>query len=407
MFRQAAGALLLILLSLTGVVWIALALKQLNLVTSEGQSAMMLFKMTTLAVPNLMVLIAPIALLIASFHTLNRLSGDSELIVLTAAGATTWTVGRPLVLLALVVSIAVSLTNHFLMPWSLREARDLSIQIRADLIGQVVQPGTFVSPEKDLTFHIRDRAFNGELLGLLMHDSRDPKQTVVYLAERGIVVKQDVGPFLVMYQGHILRKTDPKAPPQIIAFDTYAVDLDRFEAKGSAPELKPRERYFEELVRPGPDDEDFRRQPGHFRAELHERLSNPLYPFAFVLIALAFAGRALSVRQNRADAIVTGFLIAAGVRLAGLACNNLVVLDANAAPLLYLLPVISGALGYLGIVLGAKPRRGPVLRDRIMLPIEDLLARLARTGRGPITVTQAAAGTPRPRGPQQTPAAAG
>ena len=52
LFRQTAGALILILLSLTGVVWIALALKQLNLMTSEGQGALTFLKMTTLALPS-------------------------------------------------------------------------------------------------------------------------------------------------------------------------------------------------------------------------------------------------------------------------------------------------------------------------------------------------------------------
>ena len=52
-FRQAGGALLIILLSLSAIVWVALALRQLNVLTSQGQDVWMLFKMTTLALPNL------------------------------------------------------------------------------------------------------------------------------------------------------------------------------------------------------------------------------------------------------------------------------------------------------------------------------------------------------------------
>ncbi|NJO24315.1 MAG: LptF/LptG family permease, partial [Sphingomonadales bacterium] len=89
-FRQSAGTLLLILLSLSGVVWIALALRQLNLVTTQGQETWIFLKMTLLALPNLMALVAPLALLVAVIHVLNRLNGDSELIVATAAGATVW-----------------------------------------------------------------------------------------------------------------------------------------------------------------------------------------------------------------------------------------------------------------------------------------------------------------------------
>ena len=75
-FRQAGSALLIILLSLSSIVWVALALRQLNVVTSQGQDVWMLIKMTTLALPNLMAIVAPFSLLIACIHTLNRLNGD-------------------------------------------------------------------------------------------------------------------------------------------------------------------------------------------------------------------------------------------------------------------------------------------------------------------------------------------
>src|ERR1700754_4856072 len=94
-FRQAASAFLLILISLTGVVWIALALRQFNVVTSQGQDTWMLIRVTSLAVPNLMAIIAPFSLLIGALQTFNRLNTDSELIVLSAAGSTVWTVARP------------------------------------------------------------------------------------------------------------------------------------------------------------------------------------------------------------------------------------------------------------------------------------------------------------------------
>src|SRR5690606_29852185 len=204
LFRQVSGALLLILLSLSGVVWIALALRELDLVTSEGQDALVFVIMTTLALPNLIALIAPIALLIATIHTLNRLNGDSELIVLTASGATVWTIARPLLLLALLVSIGVAFVNHIGMPWSLRLLREYVVQVRADLISQVLKPGQFSSPERNLTFHIRDRTYEGELLGILMQDARDEKQTMAYLAERGVFVKQAESNFLVLTNGHIV-----------------------------------------------------------------------------------------------------------------------------------------------------------------------------------------------------------
>jgi len=357
-FRQAGGALLIILLSLSGIVWVALALRQLNVVTSQGQDAWMLFKMTTLALPGLIAIIAPFSLLIATIHTLNRLNSDSELIVLTASGATIWTAARPLLLLAALVALGVGFVNHAAMPWSLRLVREYIVQVRTDLLTQVIQPGRFSSPERNLTFHIRERTLDGELLGLIMHDTRDASQSQSYLAERGLIVKQEPSSYLVMSNGHILRRKVGDEPAQVIAFDKYAVDLARFERKmdGKERDLKPRERYLGELLNPKSTSKQYRKSPGSFSAELHERFSNPLYPIAFVLIALASIGQAQSTRQNRMQYVAAAFVIAASLRVGGLALNNVVSLQTAMTPLLYLLPLVAAG-GALWVM--SHPAREP------------------------------------------------
>src|SRR5688572_22848893 len=184
-FRQTSGALLLVLLSLTGIVWITLALRELNVVTAHGQSAVTLVKMTTLGLPNFTAVITPFALLITVIHTLNRLNSDSEIIVLTASGATAWTIVKPLVVLGLIVMTFVAFIGHFAMPWSLRQLREIVVDVRTDLLTQVVQPGRFSSPERGLTFHIRERGLDGTLKGLVMHDARKEADVQSYLAEEG------------------------------------------------------------------------------------------------------------------------------------------------------------------------------------------------------------------------------
>ena len=380
-FRQAGVALLIILLSLSGIVWVALALRQLNVVTSQGQDVWMLFKMTTLALPNLMAIIAPFSLLIAAIHTLNRLNGDSELIVLTASGATVWTAARPLLFLAVLVAIGVGFVNHVGMPWSLRQLREYVIQVRTDILTQVIQPGQFSSPENNLTFHIRERTLNGELLGLIVHDTRDQAQTQSYLAERGLIVDRNDTNYLIMSKGHIVRRENKDVPAQIIAFDKYAVDLDRFEKKvDDNDDLKPRERYLSELLYPEADSKRFRREPGKFRAEIHERTSNPLYPLAFVFIALAAVGQAHSTRQSATKQVATAFVVAASARLAGLALNNVVVLNAATVPLLYGVPL--GAIVICAFIIERNRRRLKtsalaVFFGRIFDPVTDLVVRIA------------------------------
>jgi lipopolysaccharide export system permease protein len=392
-FRQAGGALLIILLSLSGIVWVALALRRLNVVTSQGQDVWMLVKMTTLALPNLMAIIAPFSLLIAAIHTLNRLNGDSELIVMTASGATVWRAARPLMLLGLLVMGGVAFVNHLAMPWSLRLLRQYIVEVRTDLLTQVIQPGQFSSPESGLTFHIRERALNGELLGLIVHDTRDKAQTQSYLAERGIIVKRDPSNYLIMMDGHIIRRSNKDEPAQIVAFDKYAVDLDRFEKKATKnDDLKPRERYLSELLHPEKDSRRFKQEPGKFRSELHERSSNPLYPIAFVLIAIAAVGQARSTRQNRVQQVTLAFVLAAALRLAGLALNNVVTLNAQATPLMYALPLGAILLALLAIERNRRTIRTSRLARLLAAIIEaasTAMSRLASLVRRPSTAARA------------------
>ena len=169
-FRQTAGALVMILLTLTLIVWMTTALRQISLVTNQGQSFLIFLKITLLAMPNLITIVAPVALLISALHVLNRLSGDSELIVLSASGSTSWRVIRPLLYLGLLVGGFVAFSNAYLSPSTQRQLREYTIKVRTDLIAQVIQPGKFSSPEAGLTVHIADRKENGTLLGLMIHD---------------------------------------------------------------------------------------------------------------------------------------------------------------------------------------------------------------------------------------------
>src|SRR6266508_1811124 len=257
MFRQVTNAFLVILLTLTAVVWLATALKELNLITSQGQSILLFFQMTLLSLPSLVALIAPNALLMAALYTLDRMNGDSELIVMTASGAPIWRIGAPLLALGAIVSVAILLANVFVTPASMRALRSFITQVRADLISQVIQPGRFSSPETGLTFHIRDRSLNGDLLGLLVQAERDPSQMMSYLAEKGRIITNNDGSYLVMFDGYVHRfnAEDADKGVQIVAFDQNMIDISEFSPKdNNDKELRPRERYIGDLINPDMND---------------------------------------------------------------------------------------------------------------------------------------------------------
>jgi lipopolysaccharide export system permease protein len=379
--RQVTNAFLVILLTLTAVVWLATALRELDLITSQGQGILLFFQMTLLSLPSLVALIAPNAMLMAALYTLDRMNGDSELIVMTAAGAPIWRIGAPLLLVGAIVAIGILLANLFVTPAASRELRSFVTQVRADLISQVLQPGRFSSPEAGLTFHIRDRSMDGDLLGLLVQDERDPKQVMSYLAEKGRIISNDDGSYLVMFDGYVHRynaeNTDKSV--QIIAFDQNMLDISEFSPKDDDDrELRPRERYIGDLISPDPNDKIAKTFYGQLRSELHERLSTPLYPLVFVVIAIALLGHARTTRESRWGQILTAFGLAVGLRVAGIAANNLVTINAWAVALVYAVPL--GAIFFAAWA--AHVRMSPELRSKLSFELKFPKKIMFWAGRG-------------------------
>jgi lipopolysaccharide export system permease protein len=324
-FRTTFGAFLLILFSLTSIIWLTHALRDIDLMTDQGQTILVFIGITSLIIPQLVLIIAPIALMIAIAHALNKLANDSEIIVMNAAGMSPWRLFRAFLVAALVVSAVVAVIGAYVSPKCIRELRRWAAEVRADLVTNIVQPGRFTSIERGLTFHIRERQANGLLLGIFVDDLRDPNERATFLAEQGQIVKSDKGTFLVLQDGSVQRHPTAQRDPTIVIFDRYAFDLSHFaggaqESSGTQePNYSVSERYLWELFAPNPKDPVFLKDPGQFPAEMHDRLTAPLYPLAFMIIAYAYLGAPRTTRQSRTVSLVSAVVAVTLLRFTGFA----------------------------------------------------------------------------------------
>ena len=177
--RATLLAFLLIVVSLTGVIWITQALRGIDLMTGQGQSILVFLGVTGLAIPLLAMIIAPIALLIAVMHTLNRLANDSEIIVINAAGLSPVRFVRPFLYATCVVSLFVASLSLYVAPECMRALRRWQTEIGADVLTNILRPGEFqkLGP---LTIRIQGRQPGGLLVGIFIDDQRNPaeKETV-------------------------------------------------------------------------------------------------------------------------------------------------------------------------------------------------------------------------------------
>src|SRR6478735_7490138 len=115
-FRTTLGAFLVVLVSLTAIIWVTQALRDIDLMTNQGQTILVFVGITGLIIPLLILVIAPLALVIAVAHVLNKLSNDSEIIVMNAAGMSPWVLFRAFLAAAVVVSLLVGAISAYFAP---------------------------------------------------------------------------------------------------------------------------------------------------------------------------------------------------------------------------------------------------------------------------------------------------
>jgi len=375
-FRTAFGAFALIAVSLTLLIWVTQALREIDLMTNQGQAILVFISMTGLIIPVLVLIIAPIALMIAVTYTLHKLNADSEMVVMSAAGISPWRLFVPFGLVALVVSLMVAVIGAYVGPKGLRELRTWAAQLRADLVSTIIKPGRFTTIERGLTFHIGARRPNGQLMGILIDDRRVPTERATFLAERGQILENERGTFLVLESGSVQRREQERRDPTIVLFDRYAFDLSHFSGGADGRSLTARERYLWELADPDPNDPLYQAQPGVFRAEFHDRLVAPLYPLVFAVLAYAFLGIPATTRQSRAFALGLTLTAVGILRFVGFGSTIFAAQNPVAIVLLYLSLMAGLVGGLLVLARGLTIEPPQLLTDAVA----RLTARFARAG---------------------------
>ncbi|BCW89646.1 hypothetical protein sos41_28120 [Alphaproteobacteria bacterium SO-S41] len=356
-FDEAFRPFVFFVAALAAIVWLSQSLRYVNVIVDQGQSAGMFFYLIVLMLPSLLIFVLPAALLFATFYALFRLQGDSELVVISAAGRSRFAVAWPLVILAGLVALLHLAVNLYLMPLGQRTLKDRMFEIRGDLVSNVLREGQFTTPSDGLTVYVRERSGTNSAKGILVHDNREPAKATTYMAEAGEIVAGDAGPRFVLVNGNV-QKIEAPGRIATLQFDSYVIDLAPFQSGERGSDRGLQERYLGELLNPQDPELKPERRRSLF-AEAHERLSSPLYSFVFVLIPAATILAAGSARRSIALRIGMAALIALAVRMAGLGVRGAVGNNNDLWPLLYIVPLLGIAFGIVWLSGFSSRRRIP------------------------------------------------
>ncbi|MCS0493617.1 LPS export ABC transporter permease LptF [Ancylobacter mangrovi] len=373
-FRSAAFAFVGTLAVLTGMIWVTQALRQLDIMTTQGQTIVAFIVITSLALPALILGLAPAALFIAVSHTLFRMNSDSEIVVASAAGISTWRFLRPLIILALLVAAGCTALSMELVPAAMRQFRYEISRVRADVVAFIAQPGRFTTLADGIVFNVRERNSSGVLGGIFINDARNPNEVNTYLADRGQVVDTQEGTFLILEDGAIHRRTPGKSDSNVVEFQRYAFDLSPFTSAGDNAVYRAPERSFSELLHPDPNDPGYQQDPGRYTEEIHRRLSLPLYVLAFFGIAVAALAEPRTTREGRGLALAATAPYVIVLQVVSFGLINQVRHDPDLVPIVYVVPIVF----LIGSALSLSGRFKPRMPEAMRRHIDQMAQRVVR-----------------------------
>ena len=270
------------------VYWINRAVVLFDQLIADGQSAGVFLEFTALSLPTVIRLALPLAAFAASVYVTNRMTTESELVVVQATGYSTFRLARPVLYFGLIVAILMSILMHFLVPISSARLAERESDIAQNATARLLVEGQFIEPIANVTFYIREISPSGELLNIFLSDTRSEKEHITYTASKAFLLRDAGQVQLVMIDGlaQTLRLSDQRL--FTTAFDDFAYNVGDLVGRSVRKGRRAREVPTWELLRPTPAlEKETRNSAARLISRGHDRFSQSLLGLVAALLGFS------------------------------------------------------------------------------------------------------------------------
>ena len=298
-----------------------------------GQLSLFIFgKLVLLLLPFAITYALPMGMLTGVLLTLGRLSADSEITAMRAAGIGVNRVARPVLFLAALGSVTGLYFNFESMPRArVAYHEELTAAVRSNPLS-LITPKTFIRDFPGRVIYVGDK--QGSILRDLWYWELDSERRVkqVVRAESGHIDYDEDNNSFVLTLTHVQAETrndkDPEnftSSPFVASFDKFEpvrLSLDRFFGRASGIHVKQEWMTYGELRRerdkldalPVPADKTKARQGAMDRMKL-ELIYQDKFNTALAVLSLTLIGVPLGIKVSRRETSAN-FAVAVGITLA-------------------------------------------------------------------------------------------
>ncbi|HYX27520.1 MAG TPA: LptF/LptG family permease [Pyrinomonadaceae bacterium] len=288
------------LLLLTAILFVQQTGRYFETVFHGVMPAEFVYGLALALLPTVLVFTIPMAVLCGTIIGLGRMSSDSELIAMRAAGISTWRTLWPALLVGLIATGAAGYLNLVEAPRSQQQLRTVALRSAIYKLDSPVEPRTFTNDFPGYVIYVRDGdKTRGQWGRVFIQTQEQDHSTDLITARAGRIDSSSDKSELVLQDAMKTKIPAPGARDQSYSVDrletlryTFPTGRASLMEKLQNPEPNPDEMSFSALRQYVASSSG-----GQYREAaiiFHKRLAFALAPFVFALF-----GSALALRMRR------------------------------------------------------------------------------------------------------------
>lgn len=213
---------------LTFLILIHQLLRLMELVIDKGVDLLSVGQIFLTLLPSFFLLTIPMAVLMSSVMTFNRLSNDNEITALKSAGVGFYRYLRPVLFFSAAAALVTLFMGMIAQPWGGGSFKSLAMKILKKRASVGIEEGKFNGTFSDIMIYVESMPTFTEMEGVFIYDVRDQNAPKIIVAKKGILLN-DPGTGAIEFHllnGSLHAQRKEGADYQHVVFATYDLRLD-------------------------------------------------------------------------------------------------------------------------------------------------------------------------------------